>query len=666
MRDARRTDRSHRLSSAFLTGLSIRCRSAVWVGSLVGILAALALMVASLVGTGSSTSELLGTLARSSSTSRASGEGGIWGPEEAAGSVPNRVAFAPLATIEGQTGEDSTIQSDDFNVCDLSTSVWTFEDPVGDSSYELSGTFTEDARLNIAIPSGSDHNVWDQGNRAPRMMQVVSDTDFEIEVKFDSALSKEYQMQGILVQESGEHFLRLEFHSDHSETRLFAAILERDSSPPAPLTHTVIHNYGIADLGVAPLWMRVRREGDQWQQYWSDDGVNWTAAEPFEHGLTVSGVGVFVGNAANPDQEPPAHTGSIDYFFNTGLPIDPEDGDRNELSVATVGDGAVTIVPERPAYDCGEMVTLTADPDAGWSFRHWSGDLSGADNPAFLAMDGSKTVCATFASHQIFLPLISRQLPDIFVGDFEAGDLTGFYWHQNKPEVVGAPHPVRAGQYSMMSYLHRYESPYSYRTEVIACREDDMPEDTSRPLRLNNTGGSASEYWIRFSTYVPSDFVVDVEGNSDILFQLHGNPDKDDQGNYVEGSRNPVLALEINADEWRVFSRWDDKPITPGPPFTYGGTHVYETPLGDSIGRWTDWQIHVRLSHETDGDGRLEVWKDGVQWIDQDGPNCYNDERGPHIALGVYKWAWEHDDPSNTDWRLFYHDELRIAGEAGG
>jgi hypothetical protein len=41
--------------------------------------------------------------------------------------------------------------------------------------------------------------------------------------------------------------------------------------------------------------------------------------------LAVSQVGVFAGNAGSN----PAHTAVIDYFFNTALPIIPEDADNN-------------------------------------------------------------------------------------------------------------------------------------------------------------------------------------------------------------------------------------------------------------------------------------------------------------------------------------------------
>jgi len=56
------------------------------------------------------------------------------------------------------------------------------------------------------------------------------------------------------------------------------------------------------------------------------------------------------------------------------------------------------IVHARPGgvYNSGMVVQLTAQPAAGFTFNGWSGDLSGSDNPAGIAMNASKTVLAKF------------------------------------------------------------------------------------------------------------------------------------------------------------------------------------------------------------------------------------------------------------------------------
>jgi uncharacterized repeat protein (TIGR02543 family) len=287
----------------------------------------------------------------------------------------------------------SSIVSDDFNTCGLNTGLWMWTDPLDDATLAMTGTHTYDAWVSIAVPAGISHDIWDEGNQAPRIMQPANDTDFEIEVKFESGVSQQYQIQGVLVEEDDDDFLRLDFHSWVSDTRLFAAIFE----PGSPLSPTIKYNERITDTNVAPLYMRVKREGDQWEQYYSYDGVSWTPSISFTHSLTVTAVGAFVGNDGGSS---PAHTGHIDYFFNTASPIVPEDGDRNTLAVNWVGSGSVITEPAKSTYSCGEVVTLTATADLDWSFAGWSGDLFGMTNPLTVTMTGSKVITATFTQDE--------------------------------------------------------------------------------------------------------------------------------------------------------------------------------------------------------------------------------------------------------------------------
>jgi len=65
------------------------------------------------------------------------------------------------------------------------------------------------------------------------------------------------------------------------------------------------------------------------------------------------------------------------------------------LTVNIVGGGSVNLNVTGP-YGYGDVVELTAVPDAGWSFSGWSVDLTGSNNPETITMDSNKTVTATF------------------------------------------------------------------------------------------------------------------------------------------------------------------------------------------------------------------------------------------------------------------------------
>jgi len=71
---------------------------------------------------------------------------------------------------------------------------------------------------------------------------------------------------------------------------------------------------------------------------------------------------------------------------------------RFSFILTIVGNGTVTADPLQvaPSYEAGTSVSLTAVPDSGWEFVEWSGDLTGANNPASITVDAAKTITATF------------------------------------------------------------------------------------------------------------------------------------------------------------------------------------------------------------------------------------------------------------------------------
>jgi uncharacterized repeat protein (TIGR01451 family)/uncharacterized repeat protein (TIGR02543 family) len=70
--------------------------------------------------------------------------------------------------------------------------------------------------------------------------------------------------------------------------------------------------------------------------------------------------------------------------------------DHYTLTVIKVGNGTVGAQPTQADYLYGEGVTLTAAPDANWSFVGWSGDASGTATSATVTMNANRTVTATF------------------------------------------------------------------------------------------------------------------------------------------------------------------------------------------------------------------------------------------------------------------------------
>ncbi len=75
--------------------------------------------------------------------------------------------------------------------------------------------------------------------------------------------------------------------------------------------------------------------------------------------------------------------------------------DEYSLTLDKVGSGTVTAIPNNAHYHFGDVVTLTADPDLGWSFAGWSANVVGGD----VTINGDTTVTATFAQDEYSLTL---------------------------------------------------------------------------------------------------------------------------------------------------------------------------------------------------------------------------------------------------------------------
>lgn len=54
------------------------------------------------------------------------------------------------------------------------------------------------------------------------------------------------------------------------------------------------------------------------------------------------------------------------------------------------------VIPAQGSYEEGEVVTLVAQPNNGWIFQKWEGDVSGTTNSASLTMNSNKNVVAVF------------------------------------------------------------------------------------------------------------------------------------------------------------------------------------------------------------------------------------------------------------------------------
>lgn len=220
-----------------------------------------------------------------------------------------------------------------------------------------------------------------------------------------------------------------------------------------------------------------------------------------------------------------------------------------------------------------------------------------------------------------------------FFDGFEEGSLAEANWHRDGDSqcvIETDTSQARSGQYSL-----RFQGRAGGRCEVVPWVGSTVLGRLQRePFHVDR--------WYAFSVYLPSDWQEDEQ--NEVIAQWHSSKDVF----FGEtGGRGPPLAVRIVGPNWRVTYGFD--PDLVSEPGSKAGSVAYEGPL--AVGRWTDWVMHVRWSHEADGVTR--IWRDGELVFDYQGPNAYNDLRGVYLKLGTYH-------PGQP--RTVYFDEIRIDG----
>ena len=203
---------------------------------------------------------------------------------------------------------------------------------------------------------------------------------------------------------------------------------------------------------------------------------------------------------------------------------------------------------------------------------------------------------------------------------------------------------IRYGSKSYKFSLTRYDSG-DYREELC--------------LRAGFNNGSfhftiGDEYWVGFSIFLASDYHSPSGYGGIIHHQYHGQPDRPPTCDPNEDWRHPVVAIIAKQDKWHYASRSDSSQRTPNGE--YDETHfLYYGAF--STGQWDDFVINVKWGYG--GNGFTKVWKNGVLEIDLTGGNCFNDDIGPYLKIGIYSHSLDQDQTATI-----YYDELRI-GDSG-
>lgn len=294
----------------------------------------------------------------------------------------------------GDTG--FTAVSDDFNICTLGDKApWTIVDPIGDGSVSLENA----EKLVLNVPAGVEHDFENKVNNTVRLMQPANNApNFLIETKFESVPTEKFQIQGVLIEESENRFMRADLYHDGTTLRLYVASYERaNANDNFVKTEIIATGNAVNDT---TKYLRIFRTENTWRVEYSTNGTSWQKKNNgFNYVMNVSQVGVYAGNASTVGT-PPGFTAKVDYFNNfLSDPIADEDGETLILPVILNGNGQVA-----RSVSCGKPVTLTATPELGWQFDNWGGIASGT-NPQITINDweADESVTANFSREEYTL-----------------------------------------------------------------------------------------------------------------------------------------------------------------------------------------------------------------------------------------------------------------------
>lgn len=234
---------------------------------------------------------------------------------------------------------------------------------------------------------------------------------------------------------------------------------------------------------------------------------------------------------------------------------------------------------------------------------------------------------------------IGKAVGPTFSDSFESGNLSS--WKKeiccnHSAEVVSSP--ARTGSKAVKFTLKK---------------EDPITAGSKRAELKLGTVPANSEQWYAFSVFFPADFVPDPD--MEIIAQWHNVPDF----NQGETWRTPALYLRPKNGKLYIQRRWDARPVNGNNP---QGRETID--LGFyKTNAWTDFVFHVKWSHK--GDGLLEVWQDGKLIVQKQGPNVYNDAKGPYFKFGIYKPGWKNKpEQSRTNQRTLFFDDIRTGDTA--
>lgn len=159
-------------------------------------------------------------------------------------------------------------------------------------------------------------------------------------------------------------------------------------------------------------------------------------------------------------------------------------------------------------------------------------------------------------------------------------------------------------------------------------KSDDYPRSEARFLApmypLNDS-------WYSLDIMLDESFSTVYQNDiAEILTQLHDTPRTGEAGGV------PCFTINVKNGKWGVGFRSTEEA-----DYQDISSHSKELDsyLSD-IGKWVNWQFHIKNGYNDFQEPQLEVYKNGVLVLESKLPNTYNKPRGAYWKLGLYLFGY--------------------------
>src|SRR5690554_6194292 len=152
------------------------------------------------------------------------------------------------------------------------------------------------------------------------------------------------------------------------------------------------------------------------------------------------------------------------------------------------------------------------------------------------------------------------------------------------------------------------------------------------------------ELWYAYSIYFP------VEG-----YESDNTPEIISQWHQLRGG-SPPNAIQVENDE--IYLRSICKGNGSGID-----DHLFTNYTLGKVerGKWQRFVFH--LIHSPGDDGLIEIWLNGENIYNLNGPNMRKEFGLPYFKMGIYKWRWNDDSKTLTNRRILLFDDIIIGNK---